>query len=456
MTSPFTEPSLPFGERRIYTVSQLSGEVRRLLEENLSLVWVEGEASAVRQPASGHLYLTLKDASSQLRAVIFRNRLRYLPFQPEEGLQVLAFGSLTVYEPRGEYQLIIDHIEPLGAGALAVAFEQLKRKLAAEGLFDPGRKKPLPVLPGQVAVVTSPSGAALWDFLRILGRRFSGLQVQVYPVPVQGQAAPGLIAEALTDLNRLEPRPEVIVLTRGGGSLEDLWAFNDERVARAIAASAVPVVSAVGHELDFTIADFAADLRASTPSAAAELLVRPKAEWLAQVSGLAARLIQSLTGRLSGGRLRVAGLTQRLADPRRGLARRRLDLDDRTERLAQAAARLLESRRTRLDGLSGRLLALSPRLKLAGLKDRRAALGRGLLRAAGGRLEAERSRLARLAERLEALSPLAVLGRGYSLTLDSEGRVVKTAGQVRAGHKVTVRLSQGALGCLVEEVRRQW
>jgi len=312
-------PALPL-PHKVYTVSELTGLVRSLVEDQVGLVWVEAEVTGPRSPASGHLYLTLKDSSAQLKAVIFKNRLRYLGFRPEEGMQVLAFGRLTVYQPRGEYQLVIDHLEPLGTGALALAFDQLKKKLAQEGLFDEDRKKPLPLLPRRVAVVTSPSGAALWDFLKIIGRRHPGLSIQVYPVQVQGQAAPGMIVEALADLNRLALPPEIIVLARGGGSWEDLWPFNSESVARAIAASDVPVVSAVGHEVDLTIADLAADLRASTPSAAAEIIIRPKAEWLAEIGSLSARLADNLQQRLARRLVQVANLTKRLADPRRKLA----------------------------------------------------------------------------------------------------------------------------------------
>ena len=270
------KPDLYSAARQVFTVSKLTVRIRSLFEENLGPVWVEGEVSGLRRPASGHMYLSLKDPEAQLRAAVFRNRLRYMAFRPEDGMHVLAFGRLDVYGPRGDYQLIIDHLEPLGAGALAVAFEQLKEKLDAEGLFDQGRKKSLPVFPQRVVLATSSDGAALWDILRTIRRRFLGLDIQIYPVPVQGESAPGLIAQALTDLGRLEPGPEVVILARGGGSPEDLWAFNTEPVARAIAACPIPIVSAVGHEVDYTIADFVADVGPPPPRPQPSFLFDPR------------------------------------------------------------------------------------------------------------------------------------------------------------------------------------
>ena len=271
-----TQPSLNFGPvRRIYSVAELSLEIRNLLERQFPDVWVTGEVSNLRAAGSGHLYFTLKDETAQLRAVCFRNQARYLKFKPQDGLAVIARGRLSVYEARGEYQLYVEFLEPAGLGALQLAFEQLKQKLAAEGLFDPARKKPLPMLPRVIGVVTSPTGAVIRDILRILHRRFRNINVLIYPVKVQGEGAAQEIAQGIEYFNRQAP-VDVMIVARGGGSLEDLWAFNEEVVARAIAASKIPVISAVGHETDFTIADFVADLRAPTPSAAAELVVRRK------------------------------------------------------------------------------------------------------------------------------------------------------------------------------------
>ncbi len=452
MEAPVSKPLPP----RVFSVSELTARVRELLEKNLGLIWVEGEVSSPRHPPAGHLNFNHNHPKAGVKAVIFSARRRHLGFEPEEGMQVLAFGALTVYEPRGEYQLVIEHLEPLGAGALALAFEQLKVKLAREGLFDPERKKPLPILPRRVAVVTSPSGAALWDFLRIIKRRFPGLTIQIYPVPVQGEAAPGLIVRALTELNDLCPAPEVIVLTRGGGSLEDLWPFNTEVVARAVAASKIPVISAVGHEVDFTIADFAADVRAATPSNAAELLVRPKVEWLAEVRTWEIRLIRAAARRVETVRLEVKALRGRLIDPRRSINLWRLSLDDLIFRLDGALKRGFEARRSRAALLSSRLAAVSPRPLLSRLTARKSALNQALAWQVRACVKEARSRIGSAAERLEALSPLAVLGRGYSLTYDRRGRLVRAAATVKVDDRVSVRLKEGGLGCLVKEVKKRW
>ena len=446
------KPDLYTAARQVFTVSKLTARIRSLFEENLGPVWVEGEVSGLRRPASGHMYLSLKDPEAQLRAAVFRNRLRYMAFRPEDGMHVLAFGRLDVYGPRGDYQLIIDHLEPLGAGALAVAFEQLKEKLDAEGLFDQGRKKSLPVFPQRVVLATSSDGAALWDILRTIRRRFLGLDIQIYPVPVQGESAPGLIAQALTDLGRLEPGPEVVILARGGGSPEDLWAFNTEPVARAIAACPIPIVSAVGHEVDYTIADFVADVRASTPTAAAELLVRPKREWLAETEGLQARLGQSLGRRLETVRLGLAGLEGRLIDPRRALNRWRLRLDDLMERLARARKNQAGREADSLGWLTRRLITASPQATLATIEGRRTALTEALIWRSRVHLQRARTRTATTAKRLDSVSPLATLSRGYSLTLSPDGRLIRSAEELEVGQRVSIRLAQGRLGCLVEKI----
>ena len=294
-----TQPSLNFEPvRRIYTVAELSLEIRNLLEKRFPDVWVSGEVSNLRVAGSGHLYFTLKDETAQLRAVCFRNQARYLKFKPQDGLAVIARGRLSVYEARGEYQLYVEFIEPAGVGALQLAFEQLKQKLAAEGLFDPARKKPLPVLPHLIGVVTSPTGAVIRDILRILRRRFPNINVQIYPVKVQGEGAAQEIVQGVEHFNR-RTAVDVIIVARGGGSLEDLWAFNEEVVARAIAASKIPVISAVGHETDFTIADFVSDLRAPTPSAAAELVVHRKQDFAAEIDARARHLKQMVRLKLS-------------------------------------------------------------------------------------------------------------------------------------------------------------
>ncbi len=436
---------------RVMTVSELTARIKGLLEGELGPCWVEAEVGQIRQPASGHAYLVLKDDRAQLKAVIFKNTLRYLGFFPEEGLTVLAFGRLTVYEPRGEYQLVVDHLEPLGSWALALAFEQLKTRLEREGLFDPDRKRPLPPLVSRAAVVTSPTGAAIWDFLRVVKRRHPGLKIQVYPVRVQGEEAPAMIADALTDLAAMAEPPEVIVLTRGGGSLEDLQAFNTELVARAVAACPIPVVSAVGHEIDFTIADFVADVRAATPTAAAELLARLKSEAAAEIASLTGRLGRSLADRIAALRRRTAALERGLIDPRRRLINQRLSVDLLLDRLVTAVKMDAIRRRSALGRLTGRLSAQGPRPRLDRAFHRLETLNRSLAWRMEARLAATRARLAGAAERLEALSPLGVLGRGYSLTFGPDGRLITSAEDTAPGERVSVRLSRGRLECLVEE-----
>jgi exodeoxyribonuclease VII large subunit len=333
--------------RPIYTVSQLTGEIKTLLEKNFEHIWVEGEISNFRQPTSGHLYFTLKDESSQLRAVMFRMQNRLLKFEPEDGLQVVCYGRLTVYDPRGEYQIVVDHLEPKGLGALQLAFEQLKEKLSGEGLFDPARKRPLPTLPQKIGIVTSPTGAAIRDILQIIDRRFANVHILLYPVRVQGPGAAQEIAQAIDELGQW-PGLEVMIVGRGGGSLEDLWAFNEEGVARAIHRSPVPVISAVGHEIDFTIADFVADLRAPTPSAAAELVIGNKLELVQNLENLVWRLNQMVRTTLESWQERLGSLIHRLTDPRKRIADQRLRLDDFSSRLATSMQQGLGRRSERL------------------------------------------------------------------------------------------------------------
>jgi exodeoxyribonuclease VII large subunit len=446
---PLTDPG-----RRVLTVSELTRAVKDTLEGRFGGFWVEGEVSNLRMHTSGHVYFTLKDEEAQVRAVLFRSRVRRLRFEPADGLSVLAFGRLDVYAVRGEYQLVCEVLEPKGLGALQLAFEQLKARLAAEGLFDPARKRPLPALPRRVGLVTSPTGAAVRDFLRVVTRRFAGLQVLVSPVRVQGDTAAGEIAAALRTLNRLGGL-DVIVLARGGGSLEDLWAFNEEQVARAIAASKIPVVSAVGHETDVTIADFVADLRAPTPSAAAELVVREKTELVRQLVALRARLAQAIgkrTGRFA----------DRLADFRRrrvhtGPGRPRPDRGRRVDDLGvphrRALARHDARTRERLDRAAR---ALRPALLAAPVRHQQrlaGQLGGRLERAVRGETTRRRRAVEALAARLDGLSPLACLARGYAIVALPSGAVVTRAGAVRVGERVTVRLREGGLGCRVEDIR---
>jgi exodeoxyribonuclease VII large subunit len=445
-------PMLDAG-RRVFTVSELTRAVKDTLEGRFGGLWVEGEISNLRSHTSGHVYFTLKDEEAQIRAVLFRSRARRVRFEPVDGLHVLAFGRLDVYAVRGEYQLVCEVLEPKGVGALQLAFEQLKARLLAEGLFDTARKRPLPALPRRVGLVTSPTGAAVRDFLRIVTRRFAGLQVLVCPVRVQGETAAAEIAAALGTLNRLGDL-DVIVLARGGGSLEDLWAFNEEAVARAVAASKIPVISAVGHETDVTIADFVADLRAPTPSAAAELVVREKTELARQVATLRTRLVRAMSQRAGRFTDRLADFRRRrvLTDPGRPLRDWARRVDDLGSRLGGAMARQDRRARERLERAAR---ALRPGLLAAPVRHQRRLAGQ-----LGGRLErgvregtARRRRaMEALAARLDGLSPLACLARGYAIAALPGGEVLTRAERVRPGERVTVRLHEGSLGCRVEDV----
>ena len=443
-------------EQRIWTVSELTARIKEVLEAQFPAFWVEGEISNFRTSSAGHAYFTLKDETAQLKAVLFKGKGRRIRFEPEDGLQVLAFGGLDLYAPRGEYQLVVELLEPKGLGALQLAFEQLKAKLAAEGLFDPERKRPLPRFPRKIGVVTSPGGAAVRDILQIIARRFADLHIVIAPVRVQGDEAPGEIVEALHDLNRLGDL-DVIIVARGGGSLEDLWAFNDESVARAIAASKVPVISAVGHETDVTIADFVADLRAPTPSGAAELVVEEKETVTLGLVGLYDRLTRSARQRVLRHRERVELLARRrvLTDPARpvrDLARR---LDELTARLAVGLVGARREARHRALLATNSLLSRTPLARISG--------GAQLLDQVGGRLhsamehsaERARHRLGTVVGQLDSLSPLGVLRRGYSLTRLPSGEIVRSSRQVEPGRDVLVLLHEGTLGARVTEVRER-
>jgi exodeoxyribonuclease VII large subunit len=443
-------------ERAVFTVAELTARIKDRLEDAFPAVWVEGEISNLRLPSSGHAYFTLKDDLAQLRCVLFRGRGRRVRFAPEDGLQVLVFGGLDVYAARGEYQLVVELMEPKGLGALQLAFEQLKRKLEAEGLFAATRKRPLPRFPRTIGIVTSPTGAALRDMLHIIGRRFGDLRVLVAPVRVQGEGAAIEIVEALRNLGQVADL-DVVIVGRGGGSIEDLWAFNDERVARAIAASTAPVISAVGHETDFTIADFVADLRAPTPSGAAELVVREKLAVIGALVDLYDRLKQAVRSRVEQCRERALFLARRrvLTDAARALR-------DRHRRVDELTARLRTATRTHHRHVAHRVAlatnALSSLHPLARISHGRAVLGqlRGRLVAAGGHsIKASRHRFGASLGRLESLSPLAVLGRGYSLTRFPSGAVVRRAAETHPGAVIEILLHEGSLDARVEQVRER-
>jgi exodeoxyribonuclease VII large subunit len=437
---------------QIYTVSVLTREIRQRLETGFPLVWVSGEISNLRQPSSGHYYFTLKDEGAQLRTVFFKGNHIHLRFKPQEGAQVLCRGRLTVYEPRGEYQLVLDYLEPLGWGALAQAFEALKTRLQAEGLFAPEHKKPLPFLPRRLAVVTSPTGAVVRDFLRLLRQRCTNVEVLVYPVKVQGTAAAGEIVAALEDLAHY-PDLEVIVLARGGGSLEDLWPFNEEAVARAIHRCPVPVVSAVGHEVDYTIADFVADVRAPTPSAAVELVVPDKAELHRRLARLGAALGLGWQRRVNVARQHLRLTSRLLPDLRRRLTNLRLQVDDEAETLARRLRRRLADCRQQARLSSSRLFLLSPRRSLGLVRQRLQQAEQNLGQNWQRRLKEQRRHLDYLQSHLEQLSPLAILERGYAVaTRLPAGAIIREANQAPAGTTIRVRVAKGRLDCEVKEV----
>ena len=441
----------PRSARRIWPVRELVSQVRELVEREYGDVWVEGEISNFRPAPSGHVYFTLKDADAQLPVVLFRRQAMLLRFRAEDGLHVLVRGRVSVYEQRGQMQLVAETMEPVGAGSLQLAFEQLKERLKAEGLFDAQRKRPLPPFPRTVGIITSPTGAVVRDFLNIVARRHSGLSVLLCPVSVQGDSAPAEIEAALAELNA-SGLVDAIVLARGGGSLEDLAAFNSERVARAIASSRLPVVSAVGHETDFTIADFVADLRAPTPSAAAELITEAQHKIAEHLATQAHRLDRAARFQLLQARQRLTRLPVSRAESRMAGLLRRLEqrLDDLTFRLEAAANGLLRQRQRQVAELAAAVLRHDPRQSLAQARQRLQAFRTRLDRSLERRLHASAAHLSALDARLNSLSPLAVLDRGYALVLDAQGLVVRSMTQVAPGDQVFTRLFDGAFISRVE------
>jgi len=486
-------------QRHIWKVSEHTEQIGALLEGAFRDVWIEGEVSNYHAAQSGHLYFTLKDAHAQIRCVCFRDQVRGLKFRPEDGLHITVRGSIGVYEPRGEYQVYVSYIEPVGLGALQLAFEQLKKKLEAEGLFDEERKKPLPILPRCIGVVTSPTGAAIRDILRVLKRRFANLRVQLYPVKVQGEGAANEIVTALNHFNRAKVA-DVLIVARGGGSLEDLWAFNEEIVARAIAASDIPVIAGIGHETDFTIADFVADLRAPTPSAAAEIVVRSRQEFESHIQAAFRDLVKEMRYLLSERRHRMRDLRAH-----RGfrqvevlMRRRRQQLDELSSTLGLALRAQLGLAKQRLTKGSAQILSFDLRARASVLRRRieqqRESLRAGLervvtrkqrrfaaasvrfaqsdLRARVGRLRhsvdeqsadlrtridhalvAKRRRFEAAALQLEERSPFQLLERGYAIAYDASGKVLRSPDQVAVGEDIGVRLARGQLDATVRQKR---
>ncbi len=438
-------------DRDVLSVSQLNRKAKQLLETHLPLLWVEGELSNVSQPSSGHWYFTLKDEQAQVRCAMFRNRNMLVRFAPRQGQQVLIRARVSLYEGRGDYQLIVEHMEEAGFGALQRAFEALKLKLANEGLFDDAYKQPLPSLPKHIAVITSPTGAAIRDVLSVLNRRFPAIPVTVIPVAVQGKEAAPQIVRAI-DLANRAGLFDVVILARGGGSLEDLWPFNEESVARAIHASELPIVSAVGHEVDFTIADFVADLRAPTPSAAAELLVPDAEDWLETFAGYEILLQEAIERKLQSFKQRLEWLRTRLRHPGERLQQQAQRLDGLELRLVRAVDHQLLRCHTRLNTLVLRQKPLQPRLRINQLNQQVSQHHATLVKNMQRHLRAQQQRLTEAARLLQTVSPLNTLQRGYAIATDSHHKVITNSSQVAPGDSINARLAEGELQCRVEKI----
>ena len=438
--------------RKTYTVCELNSSIRILLGSEFDDIWVSGEISGVRTVSSGHCYFTLKDQEAQLRCVCFRASLRYLKFKPQDGVAVLARGRIDVYEARGEYQLQVEALEPQGHGALQFAFEQLKKKLLAEGLFDSERKRALPKLPRRIGIVTSPTGAVIRDITQILERRFPGLHLRLFPVLVQGEGSVEAVLRALDYFSQTS-WAEVVILARGGGSLEDLWTFNEEAVARAIARSRPPVISAIGHETDYTIADFVADLRAPTPSAAAELVIGTREQFLGQIAALDHKLAQLARYRvaMAARRLHQQGVERASAVLHRNIGRFQQRVDDLAYRLRDRAVDAVSLRQKRLDSILARLRSLDLRLRLAAARRRSDAAEAALIQLVHARLARAHSSLDPVIAHLTQLSPLKILDRGYAIVENKEGKVVKEPGQAPPASAIQVRLARGRIRARVEE-----
>jgi exodeoxyribonuclease VII large subunit len=440
----------PAPRRRTWTVSQLTDRLQGVLETEFFDVWVEGEVSNVTLPASGHWYFSLKDSNAQVRAVVWKTAARLIKFKPRDGMKVLVRGAVRVYPPKGEYQIAVEVIEPLGKGSLQQAFEELKGKLEKEGLFAAARKRPLPMLPRRIAVITSPTGAVIQDILRVASRRYANLEIAIYPARVQGPEAVPDIVRGIRAINRASGF-DVLIVARGGGSLEDLWPFNEELVARALAESKIPTISAVGHETDFTIADFVADVRAPTPSAAAEIVVGAKDDLCARIDGLRRRADGALGIRLARVRARVAALTQhRVFEAERGRIRNQAQRVDELARRAQTGlTRRVERARDRYRRAGERLEAFRWDRQIADRRARVASQEGRLAGLARQHVVSRRSALARLAGKLDSLSPLAVLSRGYALVFDASGRLVRDAAEVSVGDALRIRVQSGGLAARV-------
>lgn len=440
-------------ERRVFRVSELSAALQRLFETEFRNIWVAGEISGCKLAPSGHHYFSLKDQESQVKCVLFKGTARFARFKPQDGLAVLARGSLEVYEARGEYQFIVEFLQPQGAGALQLAFEQLKKKLAAEGLFDASRKRPLPALPYRIGLVTSSSGAVIRDMLQILGRRFPGLHIRLFPAQVQGEGSVEQVCRGISYFSE-SGWADVLIVARGGGSLEDLWTFNEEAVARATAASKVPVISAIGHETDFTISDFVADWRAPTPSAAAELVVCTRESLLERIGASQSKALQGIRYRLlSCSRdLHQRGVDRAAAIIHRALTRRAQRVDDADYQLRELVKRSLDSKRRRFAELTRRLQATDLRLRFARSRHREELLRSRLIKSIEARLWQIRKRHESLDGHLGQLSPLAVLARGYAIVEDAQHHILRRAAETAPGEQLRIRLHDGQVDATVTAI----
>lgn len=435
-------------EPHVLSVSEITKVIKSTLESKYRQVWIKGEISNFKPHSSGHCYFSLKDSKAMISATMFRNSVAAIKFKPKDGMEVIVRGRISVYEPRGSYQIICEQMEPVGAGALQLAFENLKKKLQAEGLFEAARKRPIPALPRHVAVVTSPTGAAIRDILNVLGRRFKGLRVTVVPAVVQGDAAPASICKALTLAQQLTDI-DVMIVGRGGGSIEDMWCFNDEKVARTIAACRVPVISAVGHEIDFTIADFVADLRAPTPSAAAELVCKNAAEITDHVANQKRRLWRAFKHSFDVRKHNVHGFSKRLIDPKRRLQDLMLRCDELSERNQQAIRRYLESQKKQVQLALSQLP--SPKETVKRLAQHISMLRNQLQSQTTRGLEVRQAKWARLTALLDAVSPLKVVERGFSITR-KDGKLIKSASNLKKGDLVEIQFAKGQAQARIEKL----
>ncbi len=452
-TQPHTAGRIPEEQPHVYTVSEITRDVRAILEAAFETAWIEGEISNFRRAASGHAYFILKDDKAQIKCVLFRGQRAGMKFTPEDGDQVLLLGRVTVYEARGDYQVIVEAMEPKGLGALQKAFEQLKERLAKEGLFDEARKKELPEIPWKIGIVTSPTGAAIRDMIHVIKRRNPKTSVLLYPARVQGEGAAEEIAQGIRELNR-RTDIDVLIVGRGGGSIEDLWAFNEEIVARAIADSKIPVVSAVGHEIDYTIADFAADLRAPTPSAAAEMVVPKLNDILQDLQYLTHQMIERVAEDIEDYRERLRYLIDRrfFREPRRILEIPAQRLDEMVQRLLRGLDQWVLVKREKLTQSAHRLFQASPAKNIQKMSERRIDLVARMARRMEAQIKLKIEKLDGAGKRLNALSPLNVLDRGYSITTSRKtGKAVTSSKEVKQGDAVRIRLAQGQLDATVDE-----